>query len=224
MAHVDDGRWVDIAPGVHARRYTELDQSLGLVIGEERCLVIDTGRDEDHGAEFAAAIREITPLPWTVVITHAHFDHCLGTAAFVPCAVWAHERCTVDDRVFVERAGYYPGAGPVALRAPTHTFGDRVTLDLGGRSVRLLHLGRGHTDHDVIVHVPDAGVVFAGDLVEEGAPPSVGEDAFPGEWPAALAGVLALRPRVVVPGHGDPVDAAFVARQRAELARAPHPQ
>ena len=81
----------------------------------------------------------------------------------------------------------------------------------------LRHLGRGHTDHDVVVHVPDAAVVFAGDLVEQGAPPDLG-DAVLAEWPATLDALLALRPAVVVPGHGDPVDAAFVAAQRAELA------
>ena len=81
----------------------------------------------------------------------------------------------------------------------------------------LQHPGRGHTDHDVVVHVPDAAVVFAGDLVEQGAPPDLG-DAVVADWPATLDALLALRPTVVVPGHGDPVDPAFVRAQRAELA------
>jgi glyoxylase-like metal-dependent hydrolase (beta-lactamase superfamily II) len=67
--------------------------------------------------------------------------------------------------------------------------------------------------------VPDAAVVFAGDLVEQGAPPSIGPDAHPSDWPSALDAILALNPAVVVPGHGDPVDAGFVRRQRDELAR-----
>jgi glyoxylase-like metal-dependent hydrolase (beta-lactamase superfamily II) len=94
-----------------------------------------------------------------------------------------------------------------------------VLLDLGGRTVALRHLGRGHTDHDVVAHVPDAATVFAGDLVEQGAPPSVGPDSDLAAWPATLDALLALAPRLVVPGHGDPVDAAFVTEQRAELAR-----
>jgi glyoxylase-like metal-dependent hydrolase (beta-lactamase superfamily II) len=89
-------------------------------------------------------------------------------------------------------------------------------LDLGGRTAQLLHLGRGHTDHDLVVAVPDAGVVFAGDLVEQGAPPDMEDGVIP-EWPATLDALLALEPRTVVPGHGAPVDAAFVAGQRAEL-------
>jgi glyoxylase-like metal-dependent hydrolase (beta-lactamase superfamily II) len=225
------GRWVEVAEGVLVRRYEQLDQTLGLVVGQERCVVVDTGTDEVHGAEWAGAVRAVTPLPWTVVITHAHFDHFCGTAAFVPCAVWGHARChaamvgSVGHRQeWVAR--YEDGGEPEQARRlaaarvvlPTEVLTDRVTLDLGGRVVELVHPGRAHTDHDVVVHVPDVGVVFAGDLVEQGAEPSVGPDACPGSWPAALDVLLALAPEVVVPGHGDPVDAAFVRAQRAGLA------
>lgn len=81
----------------------------------------------------------------------------------------------------------------------------------------LRHFGPAHSDHDLVVHVPDAGASFAGDLVEHGAPPQFG-DAFPRGWPAALDGVLALDAPIVLPGHGDPVDRDFVREQRAELA------
>jgi glyoxylase-like metal-dependent hydrolase (beta-lactamase superfamily II) len=228
------GRWVDVADGVLARRHEQLDQTLGLVVGQERCLVVDTGTDEVHGAEWAAAVRAVTPLPWTVVVTHAHFDHFCGTAAFVPCPVWAHPGCRTamvssaeHRRDWVDR--YEREGEPELARRlagarvvlPTRFVDDRVTLDLGGRVVELVHPGPAHTDHDVFAHVPDARVVFAGDLVEQGAPASVGPDAHPDRWPAALDVLLALSPEVVVPGHGDTVDAAFVRTQRAELARPP---
>jgi glyoxylase-like metal-dependent hydrolase (beta-lactamase superfamily II) len=225
------GTWTAVGDGAYARRYEELDQTMGLVVGTERCLVIDTGRDETFGAEFAASIREITELPWTVVLTHAHFDHFFGTTAFLPCPVWAHTRCREVLVAGVEqtrRAGSerYRAEGKDDLAAlldvaelvlPTDLFTHRVDLDLGGRIAVLLHPGQAHTDHDVAVHVPDAGVLFAGDLVEQGAPPSVGADAHPATWPDALDLLLILRPHTIVPGHGDPVDAAFVARQRDDL-------
>lgn len=218
--------WVELAEAVHARRYAHLDQTLGLVVGARRCLVIDTGGDEVQGAAFAAEIREITGLPWTVVITHAHFDHHFGTAAFLPCPVWAHERCPAamdDDRAeWVDRfrAEGKPEAGRLArarLVRPDHLFTDHVEVDLGGRTVELIHPGPAHTDHDVVVFVPDAGVLFAGDLVE--APPSIGPDAHPANWPAALDRLLALRPGIIVPGHGDPVGPGFVAAQRDEISQ-----
>lgn len=228
-------RWIEVAEGVHALRCAELDQTLGLVVGRTRALVVDTGMHAEHGAAFAAAIRELTGLPWSVVITHAHFDHFLGTSAFADTApgeltVYAHPGCAeaMRDRApVVEWARRYRERGEARTAelierarvvAPTHEVADRARIDLGGREVVLLHPGPGHTDHDLAVHVPDAGVVFAGDLVEQGAPPSVGPDAHPARWPGALDVLLALRPSVVVPGHGEPVDARFVAAQRDALS------
>jgi glyoxylase-like metal-dependent hydrolase (beta-lactamase superfamily II) len=225
------GRWTEVADGVLVRRYQELDLSVGLVVGDESCLVVDTGGDAGQGAELAAAVREVTPLPWQVVLTHSHFDHSFGTEAFAPCAVWAHRRCHADlvatgeqqreiwARRYRERGEVEVGDRIAAVRPvlPDHLVDDRAKLDLGARRVELRHFGPAHSDHDLVVHVPDAGVLFAGDLVEHGAPPQFG-DAFPQSWPAALDGVLALAAPIVLPGHGDPVNRDFVRAQRAELA------
>jgi glyoxylase-like metal-dependent hydrolase (beta-lactamase superfamily II) len=224
-----DGRWVEVGDGVLARRYAELDLTVGLVLGAERALVVDTRGDARQGAELAAAVQVISTQPLAVAITHAHFDHCFGTAAFAPAPVYALPRCraVLAATASAQRsrwAAYYRERGDpdtagalAATEPPLPDVDAPAVLDLGGRSVQLLHLGRGHTDHDLVVAVPDAGVVFAGDLVEQGAPPDL-EDAVVPEWPATLDALLALRPRTVVPGHGDPVDPAFVAGQRAELA------
>ncbi|MGH3517670.1 MAG: MBL fold metallo-hydrolase, partial [Haloechinothrix sp.] len=134
MGHVfsQEGPWLQVADGVLVRHYAELDQTLGVVLGDQRCLAVDTGRDEVQGGELAAAIRELTPLPWAVVITHAHFDHFFGTAAFLPCPVWAHTRC-------------------------------RAAIESGAEQQRALWASRYRDEgkHEV---------VFAGDLVEQGAP------------------------------------------------------
>jgi glyoxylase-like metal-dependent hydrolase (beta-lactamase superfamily II) len=223
------GRWVEVGDGVLARRYAELDLTVGLVLGAERALVVDTRGDALQGAELAAAVRALTPLPLAVAITHAHFDHCFGTAAFRPCAVHAHPRCraAIEATAPTQRAqwsAHYRAGGDDAtadaLAATDPPLPDApapAALDLGGRAVDLLHLGRGHTDHDLVVHVRDTGTVFAGDLVEQGAPPDLG-DAVVADWPGTLTALLVLRPDTVVPGHGDPVDAAFVAEQRDCLA------
>lgn len=209
-----DGRWAEVGDGVFARRYAELDLTVGLVVGGTGCLVVDTRGDAEQGAELAAAVREVTALPWTVALTHAHFDHAFGTAAFVPCDVWAHEGCRAALTAKISPGIVLPGS------LVSHT----AELSLGDRRVVLTHLGPAHTDHDLVVRVPDAGVVFAGDLVEH-APggsftaESFGSDTTLGAWPSALDGLLALEPRVVVPGHGEPVGPGFVAELREPLAR-----
>jgi glyoxylase-like metal-dependent hydrolase (beta-lactamase superfamily II) len=216
-------RWVELADGVLVRRYAELDLSVGLLIGHRSCLVVDTRSDPAQGAELHAAIRKVTRLPCSVVLTHAHFDHCLGTAAFLPAPVWAHPRCRDD----LARGGAAQHAEALAWGrahralvrpvAPDHLVAKQAEVELGGRQVLLTYAGRGHTDQDIAVWSPDTGVLFAGDLIEQGADPDF-TDAYPLDWPATVTELLQLSPRVVVPGHGDPVDPTFVGEQRDELA------
>lgn len=220
-------QWIELADGVLVRRYAELDLSVGLLIGDHGCLVVDTRSDPGQGAELHAAVREVTRQPCSVVLTHAHFDHCLGTAAFRPATVWAHPRCRDDlarggaaqhaEALAWHRAQPVP-RDPAQVRpvVPDRVVAEQAELDLGGRRVLLMHPGAGHTDHDVVVWSPDTGVLFAGDLIEQGADPDF-TDAYPLDWPTAVSTLLRLGPRTVVPGHGDPVDAEFVAAQRDDL-------
>ena len=219
------GRWVELGEGVLVRRYAELDLSVGLLIGEQAALVVDTRSDPEQGVELRAAVAAVTRLPCQVVLTHAHFDHCLGTAAFLPASVWAHPRCRDDlaSGGAAQHAEALAWASAHGLaREPelvTPVVPDRTVpadLDLGDHRVLLTHPGPGHTDHDVVVWSPGTGVLFAGDLVEQGADPDF-TDAYPLQWPAAVSALLRFDPRVVVPGHGEPVDAAFVAAQRDDL-------
>lgn len=94
-------------------------------------------------------------------------------------------------------------------------------INLGDRYVELVHFGRGHTAGDVVVIVPDAQLIFTGDLLEQSAPPAMGADCYLKEWPAALDGVLGLvsEDTLLVPGHGEPVDRVFALfTQRAEIS------
>jgi glyoxylase-like metal-dependent hydrolase (beta-lactamase superfamily II) len=95
-----------------------------------------------------------------------------------------------------------------------------TAVELGDRRVEIAHLGRGHTDGDLVVVVPDADVLFAGDLLESAGPPSFGPDSVPDEWPATLDAVIGLMTSgtLAVPGHGEPVDRNFVFEQRGRIA------
>jgi glyoxylase-like metal-dependent hydrolase (beta-lactamase superfamily II) len=221
--------WQEVGDRVFRFRYRSLDLNVGAVLGDDEVLVVDTRSFAAEAAELLADLRTLTRLPCRrVVNTHAHFDHCFGNATLRPAAIWGHERCaahlrTRGDRERAHLLRWLPEAAreldTLVLDPPDRPVGDGGTdLRLGGRRVELRFCGRGHTDHDLVVVVPDAGVVFAGDLVEEGAPPVYGGDAFPLAWPATLGRLLALAPPVVVPGHGDVVGHGFVSGQREELA------
>jgi glyoxylase-like metal-dependent hydrolase (beta-lactamase superfamily II) len=223
--------------GVFARRYAELDLTVGLVVGDGACLVVDTRGDEAQGAEFAVAVRDITAAPWTVVLTHAHFDHVLGTAAFEPAQVWAHERAAKllvpgADLGRVEFVREYQAAGraedtrllaAARVIAPDRTVCERASVDIGGRTVHFDHFGPAHTDGDLVVSVPDARVVFVGDLVEHDATTgSFSAESFSPEthlanWAHALDGVIAIDPDTVICGHGAPVDRDFVISAQRDL-------
>jgi glyoxylase-like metal-dependent hydrolase (beta-lactamase superfamily II) len=227
--------FVEVAPDIHALRYPVLDVNVTLIVGSDAAMVVDTLATPAQALDLVTAIRTITNLPFSVVNTHAHFDHCFGNAVLAEAApgmtIRAHPSTVEafrDEGVLLRRAAYEEAqalapeiAEQVAttlLRAPDTVVADRATVELGGRSVVLHHFGRGHTAGDLVVQVPDASTVVAGDLVEEGAPPSF-PDSYPLDWPDTLSTVLALQPSVVVPGHGAVVDAAFVHDQRAELSR-----
>ena len=220
--------WQEVGDRVYRMRYRSLDLNVGAVLGEDEVLVVDTRSWVAEATELLADLAALTRLPCRQVVnTHWHFDHCYGNATLRPAAIWGHRRCVerlVRDgearrrRLMDDNPEVAEALAEVVLDPPDRPVGDAgADLEVGGRRVELHWCGRGHTDNDLVVVVPDAGVVFAGDLVEEGAPPQFG-DAYPLEWPATLDRLLALAPPMVVPGHGDVVGHGFVRGQRDELA------
>jgi glyoxylase-like metal-dependent hydrolase (beta-lactamase superfamily II) len=228
--------WEHLAPGVARRRLPYLDVTIGLVVGSDGVLLIDTGSTLREGAELREQVEALTGRTVThIVLTHGHFDHVFGAAAFPEADVYGEgalesylrqERDTLRETAV--RLGTDPGEAREAVEAlayPTRPVTRDLALDLGGRPLRLVHPGRGHTGHDLVVHVPgasasDPAVVFCGDLVEESGEPQADEDAVPGSWAATLDELLALGGETAryVPGHGAVVDARFVRAQRDALA------
>jgi cyclase len=97
----------------------------------------------------------------------------------------------------------------VQPRLPTESFDGERELQVGDRVVRLLELGPAHTKGDVIAHVPDAGVVFSGDILFVEGTPIVWEGPV-SHWLEACDRILALGARTIVPGHGPVTDASGV--------------
>ena len=226
--------WERLAQGVGRRRLPVWDATVGLVLGERAVLLYDTGSSLREGAEVRAQVQAMTGRKVThIALSHPHFDHVLGTAAFSGVEVYGavgldtllHGREREALRMDAVRQGLDAAEAAEAadvLVAPHHVVSGEWTLDLGGRQVLLANVGPGHTGHDLALLVPgEPEVVFCGDLVEESGEPQAGPDAIPSRWPAALDRLLDLggESALYVPGHGATVDATFVRAQREELAR-----
>ena len=225
--------WREVADRVFVRRYATwgseaFDQNIGAVLGRDGLVVIDTRASHRLADALRAEIEELSRLPIAAVVnTHHHWDHTFGNARFLPTPIWGHVRCAKrvrDDgdamrsRVIAQAPEYANELNEVVFTPPDQTFSDVATVELGDRQLNLLYLGHGHTDNDIVIEVPDSGVLFAGDLLENDAAPSYG-DAFPRAWAITVRErLLPLVTNVVVPGHGGVADRSFVADQAADLA------
>jgi glyoxylase-like metal-dependent hydrolase (beta-lactamase superfamily II) len=204
----------------------------GLIRGAEGSLLVDTLFDLKLTNEMLEAMRPLTesrPIG-TCVNTHGNGDHCFGNGALASDTdIWAtpaaielmqeaqpallHTMVTADlgDELgpFVRRVfGPFAFEG-LELRLPNRTFEGALTLDAGGRAVEVLDLGPAHTASDSIVHVPDAGVLFTGDLLFiEGTPIMWAGPVS--NWLSACERILAIGARVLIPGHGPATDASGV--------------
>jgi len=201
----------------------------GLVAGDSASLLVDTLFDLALTREMLAAMRPITdhaPIS-DAVITHSNGDHTHGNqlldasvriiAAKGTAEEIAHGMAPemlamtqtadlgpVATRYARDRFGHFDFSG-ITLRNADLTFDHDLTIDVGGRQIRLLNLGPAHTAADSVIHVPDAGVLFAGDLLFIGCTPIVWTGPI-ANWIAACDAMIALDAPTVVPGHGPVTD------------------
>ncbi len=201
-------------------RRVQLVPNIGVIGGTHSVLVVETGMgpgNADTVLRFAADYANGRELYLTT--THFHPEHAFGAQAFAGAATFLINRAQAAD-LATKGPGYlemFKGLGePIArqlagveLATPDVVYDNSYDLDLGGRVVHLRATGRAHSKGDQVVTVPDAGVMFTGDLVEAGQfaifpwfPPH-DTDVSGTRWIAVLQRLAAESPQVVVPGHGD---------------------
>jgi len=160
----------------------EGDPNSGVIVGGDAVMVVDARATPRMARELVAHVRGVTDKPIRyVVLTHYHAVRVLGASGYGAEHVIAsrgtlemiRERGAQDWRSERERfprlfesAEEIPG-----LTWPTLIFDRELTVMLGRREVRLMHLGAGHTKGDTIAWLPRERVLFSGDLVEQGASP-----------------------------------------------------
>ncbi len=225
-----DAGFTEVADRCFAARRSWVDVNVGLVAGRDGVLVIDTHASHGAGSRLVGEIEALgLGAVVGIVATHEHWDHVFGAGALMerwPGVPYVAHEMAAERILAAGRHAQETYDGPFGddLRAtrivgPSATFSSARILDLGDRAVELLHPGRGHTAGDLVVHVPDADALYAGDLVEEAGPPGINGDSYPLDWPAALdflADIVGMD-TAVIPGHGTVVDKQFLADQRAAL-------
>jgi glyoxylase-like metal-dependent hydrolase (beta-lactamase superfamily II) len=237
---VDQGTLHELGDGCFA--YLQGDggwgwSNAGLVVGDGASLLVDTLFDLHLTAAMLTAMAGPTgsaPIS-TVVNTHANGDHCFGNQLVGGAEIIA-SRAAADEMSEVPPAllaglmhapgelgdlfrgffGAFDFEG-IELTLPTRTFDGALSVEVGGRAVELVEVGPAHTRGDVLAFVPDADVVYTGDILFIGGTPIVWAGPI-GRWIAACDLLLARGAEFVVPGHGRLTDLAGVRDVRDYLS------
>ncbi len=200
-----------IGPDLYAFT-AEGDPNSGIIVGDDGVMVVDAQATPVMARQVIERVAKVTDKPIKyVLLTHYHAVRVLGASAYGGAEILA----SVATRTLIEERGKADmdseiGRFPRLFRAvesipgltwPSITFPDQMSVWLGRREVRIMHIGRGHTAGDVVAYVPDANVVFSGDLVEYHSACYCGDAHFT-DWPATLDRLAEFSAGALLPGRG----------------------
>jgi len=215
-----------IGAGLYA--YTaDGDPNSGIIVGDNGVMVIDAQATPSMAGDVIARVAKVTDQPVKyVLLTHYHAVRVLGASAYKDAEILASDatRGLIAERGKQDmdsEIGRFPRLfqnieSIPGLTWPTMTFPDQISVWLGRREVRIMHIGRGHTAGDVIAIVPDAGAVFAGDLVENKSACYCGDAHFT-DWPATLDHLAEMQANALVPGRGAALTTPEMVKDGIEL-------
>lgn len=207
-------------PGIPGKDNEGNTSNAGFVVTSDGVVVFDALGTPSHGWALLREIRKVTDKKIRyVVASHYHADHIYGLQAFKDHAdaiIVAQERSgeykdneeTADEkanqRLDQRRSALFPWVdGNTRVVPPDVTFSERMTIALGDRRLTLLHAGPAHSSSDIMMMVEPDGVLFAGDIVQNGRIPFMNsDDVSTVKWLDALGAVEKLDPKFIIPGHG----------------------
>jgi glyoxylase-like metal-dependent hydrolase (beta-lactamase superfamily II) len=216
----------EIGPGLYAFT-AEGDPNTGVIIGDDGVMIVDAQATPLMAEAVIARVRSVTDKPIThVLLSHYHAVRVLGASAYTHAKMIIasdETRALIVERGMQDMAseiGRFPrlfrGQETIpGLTWPSITFSGEISIWLGKREVRVSRPGRGHTAGDTIAWVPDAGVMFSGDLVEYKSACYCGDAHF-ADWPRTIDRLAGYAPVALVPGRGD----ALVGKAKVEAAMA----
>jgi len=206
----------------------------GFVVTKAGVVVFDTLGSPSLAWEMLQRIREVTTVPIKrVIVSHYHADHYYGIQVFKDAGaeIWAHEdgknvvgsedwKLRLEQRK--ELLGRWINDKTQRFPTPDLWLSGATDFELGGMHFRIRHVGPAHSPEDLVMFVEEDGVLFAGDLIFKGRVPFIG-DADSGLWLNALDKLIALQPKVLVPGHGgasvDPIGDLTLTRDYLKYVR-----
>lgn len=201
---------VELAPGVFARLHDGLTNA-GIIVGDDSVLVIDSLRVPSFARELRADVRRLTDKPVQYLVdTHGHWDHAFGNEEFRDATIVGHVNCRRDleelgevwrQGVIARNVEWSEEIKTVRITPPDLTFDRSLELHFGGRRVDLIYLGRAHTSGDIFIHLPDDGLLFTGDVAQDGGVPYM-LDGYMADWIETDTRILDLPFERFVSGHG----------------------
>lgn len=215
--------FTEIGEGLYAFT-AEGDPNSGVIIGDDSVMIVEAQATPRLAQKVIDCVRGVTDKPIShLVLTHYHAVRVLGASAYGAGQVimgdtaraMVAERGQEDwDSEFQRFPRLFEGHESIpGLTWPTTTFSEDMTVYLGNRRVDLMHLGRAHTAGDIVIHVPDASVMFTGDIVEYHSACYCGDGHF-GDWGDTLDNIGAFGVEAIAPGRGD----ALMGREMVERA------
>ncbi len=220
--------FTEIGPGLWAFT-AEGDPNTGVIIGDDSVMIVDAQATPALARKVIDHVNAVTDKPIKyVVLSHYHAVRVLGASAYGANEIIASDVCRSmiaerGEEDWASEFGRFPrlfhGHEEIpGLTWPNFTFTDKATFYLGGRRVELMHLGRAHTAGDVVVWVPDAQVMFTGDIVEYHSACYCGDAHF-NDWGGTLDAIGSFTPSAVVPGRGAALEGSMQVTEAIELTR-----
>jgi glyoxylase-like metal-dependent hydrolase (beta-lactamase superfamily II) len=213
--------WVSTGtPGVPGKDNEGNTSNAGFVVTSDGVVVFDALGTPSLGWALLQEIRKLTDKNIRyVVASHYHADHIYGLQAFrdhAGAVIVAQERSgeyrdndgiadeKASQRLDQRRGALFPWVdGNTRVVAPDITFRDRMTIALGDRRLTLFYAGPAHSSSDLMMMVEPDGVLFAGDIVQNGRIPFMNsDDVSTTQWLAVLEEIEKFDPKFIVPGHG----------------------
>jgi len=211
LTKIADGvfSYIDEKKPIPARSF---GANAGIIVGRDGIVVVDTLISSKDAQRFIRDIKAVSDKPIKYVVnTHYHLDHALGNSDFTTlgATVVSHMNCKKNLRAnsstILQRAKNY-GLTDEHLQGtrvvePSLIFNDKMEIDLGNRRVEFIYTGASHTDGSILVYLPDAKTLFAGDILFTNFHPNM-RDGDIASWIKVLDYISSMDVNAIIPGHG----------------------